>query len=75
MLKEEYPGDLLVLNILLEIFSDDELCKNRLIVEIKLHQQQKNGGTKLSFLRKISQMLKPPSSHEATGLHQNRGAC
>ena len=45
MLKEEYPGDLLVLNILLEIFSDDELCKNRLIVEIKLHQQQKNRGT------------------------------
>jgi hypothetical protein len=40
MLKENYPGDLVVLNILLEIFSDDELCKNRLITEIKLHQQK-----------------------------------
>ena len=44
MLKHEYPGDLVVLNILLEIFSDDELCKNRLITEIKLHQQQIKDG-------------------------------
>jgi hypothetical protein len=44
LLKEEYPGDLVVLNILLEIFSDDELCENRLITEIKLHQQQINDG-------------------------------
>jgi hypothetical protein len=44
LLKGEYPGDLVVLNILLEIFSDDELCKNRLITEIKLHQQQINDG-------------------------------
>jgi len=44
LLKGEYPGDLVVLNILLEIFSDDELCKNRLITEIKLHQQQINNG-------------------------------
>ena len=40
LLKEEYPGDLIVINILIEIFSDDELCKNRLITEIKLHQQK-----------------------------------
>lgn len=39
ILKDNYPGDLVVLNILLEIFADDELCKNRLITEIKLHQQ------------------------------------
>ena len=26
-------------NILLNIFQDDELCKNRVIIEIKLHQQ------------------------------------
>ena len=44
MLKQEYPGDLIVLNILLEIFSDDELCKNRLITEIKLHQQKIRDG-------------------------------
>ena len=44
MLKEEYPGDLIVLNILTEIFSDDNLCKNRLIIEIKLHQQQQKQG-------------------------------
>ena len=40
LLKEEYPGDLIVLNILVDVFSDDELCKNRLIVEIKLQQQK-----------------------------------
>ena len=39
--KEEYPGDLMIMNILLDIFQDDNLCKNRLIVEIKLHQQKK----------------------------------
>ncbi len=44
ILKEEYPGDLIILNILLEIFSDDNLCKNRLIVEIKLHQQKIKDG-------------------------------
>lgn len=41
---DEYPGDLIVLNILVDIFSDDNLCKNRLIVEIRLHQQQLKEG-------------------------------
>ena len=44
LMKEEYPGDLVILNILVDIFSDDELCKNRLIVEIKLHQQKMQKG-------------------------------
>ena len=44
ILKDDYPGDLVVLNILVDIFDDDELCKNRLIVEIKLHQQKVMGG-------------------------------
>ena len=51
LLKEEYPGDLIILNILVEVFADDNLCKNRLLVEIKLHQQQvitgKNDYSKL----------------------------
>ena len=38
--SEEYPGDLIILNILLDIFNDDNLCKNRLTIEIKLHQQK-----------------------------------
>ena len=45
MLKDEYPGDLIILNILVDIFSDDTLCKNRLLVEIKLHQQTLLGKT------------------------------
>ena len=45
LLKDEYPGDLIILNILVDIFSDDTLCKNRLIVEIKLHQQTLVGKT------------------------------
>ncbi len=44
LLKDEYPGDLVILNILLEIFADDNLCKNRLLVEIKLHQQKVTKG-------------------------------
>lgn len=40
---EEYPGDRTVKNILLNIFQDDELCKNRLSCEIKLHQQKMRG--------------------------------
>ena len=44
ILKEEYPGDLVILNMLLEIFADDALCKNRLITEIKLHQQKITTG-------------------------------
>ena len=40
---EEYPGDSTVKNILLNIFQDDDLCKNRLSSEIKLHQQKMRG--------------------------------
>ena len=35
---DEYPGDQNIQNILLNIFQDDDLCKNRVIIEIKLHQ-------------------------------------
>ena len=41
--SEEYPGDRTVTNILLNVFQDDELCKNRLSCEIKLHQQKMRG--------------------------------
>jgi hypothetical protein len=44
MLGQEYPGDQMIQNVLINIFQDDELCKNRLIIEIKLHQQQKATG-------------------------------
>ena len=40
----EYPGDSTIKNILLNIFQDDELCKTRLISEIKLHQQRMKDG-------------------------------
>lgn len=41
--QSEYPGDSTIKNILLNIFQDDELCKNRLSCEIKLHQQKVRG--------------------------------
>ena len=44
ILKGEYPGDQTIKNILLNIFQDDELCKNRLMTEIKMHQQKTNQG-------------------------------
>ena len=39
---DEYPGDQTIINILLNIFQDDELCKNRVCVEIIVHQNQEN---------------------------------
>ena len=41
--NEDYPGDQTIKNILLNVFQDDELCKNRLSTEIKLHQQKLRG--------------------------------
>jgi len=40
---DEYPGRQTITNILLNIFHDDDLCKNRLRTEIKLHQQTMRG--------------------------------
>lgn len=39
LLKSEYPGDLIIGNILNDIFRDDQLCKRTLINEIDLHQK------------------------------------
>ncbi len=38
MLKDDYPGDQTITNLTMNIFSDDELCKNRLCLEIKAYQ-------------------------------------
>lgn len=39
LLKDEYPGDLIISNILNDIFRDDNLCIRTLINEIDLHQK------------------------------------
>ena len=44
MLKNDIPDDFIVNNLLSEIFRDDELCKNRLIMEIKIHQSKIKSG-------------------------------
>ena len=41
-MKDEYIGDQTLSNICREIFSDDELCKNRLVMEIKNYQKTKS---------------------------------
>ena len=38
LMKDEYIGDLALLNICNEIFEDDDLCINRLTLEIKNYQ-------------------------------------
>ena len=35
MLKDDMPEEYIINNLLAEIFRDDELCKNRIILEIK----------------------------------------
>jgi len=42
IMKEEYIGDLFVNNILIDIFRDDDLCKNRIKMEIKEYQKNKS---------------------------------
>ena len=39
LLKDEHPGDLIINNIIIDIFRDDELCTNRIIMEIKNFQR------------------------------------
>ena len=39
MMKENYVGDLVVNNICVDIFSDDEVCINRLTLEIQKYQK------------------------------------
>ena len=39
LLKEDYPGDLVINNICFEIFQDDKFAKNRICKEIELHQE------------------------------------
>ena len=40
LLKNEYPGDLVIKNILIDIFRDDELCKTTIITEIDIYQKK-----------------------------------
>jgi uncharacterized membrane-anchored protein YjiN (DUF445 family) len=39
LLKDEHPGDLLINNIIIDIFRDDILCKTTLKTEIELYQK------------------------------------
>jgi hypothetical protein len=41
LMKDDYIGDLALLNICTEIFSDDDLCVNRLSMEIRNYQDDK----------------------------------
>ena len=42
IMKDDYVGDLFVNNILIDIFRDDELCKNRIKLEITEYQKTKS---------------------------------
>ena len=44
LLKKEHPGDVIVNNILIEVFRDDNYCINRITLEIKMYQQQLMNG-------------------------------
>tara|TARA_Y100001958_G_C20935132_1_gene343846 strand:- start:1 stop:345 length:345 start_codon:yes stop_codon:yes gene_type:complete len=44
LMKDQYPGDQTVQNLLLNILQDEQLCKNRIIVEIRLYQQKITKG-------------------------------
>ena len=42
-MKEDYVGDLLINNMLIDIFRDDKLCKNR--IKLEIGEYQKTIGT------------------------------
>lgn len=42
IMKDDYVGDLFVNNILIDIFRDDKLCKNRIKLEITEYQKTKS---------------------------------
>ena len=44
LLKDDYPGDLVILNIIVDIFADDELNQNRLYLEIVTYQENIKKG-------------------------------
>ena len=44
LMKDNPPNDLIVNNILIDVFRDDEFCINRIVIEIKLFQQKKRDG-------------------------------
>ena len=39
IMKDDYVGDLVINNMLIDIFRDDELCKNRIKLEIIEYQK------------------------------------
>ena len=39
LLKDEHPGDLIINNIIIDVFRDDQLCKQTLKTEIELYQK------------------------------------
>tara|TARA_B110000902_G_scaffold149014_1_gene171672 strand:+ start:188 stop:511 length:324 start_codon:yes stop_codon:yes gene_type:complete len=43
IMKEDYVGDLLINNMLIDIFRDDKLCKNR--IKLEIGEYQKTIGT------------------------------
>ena len=42
--KDDYPGDLVINNIFFEIYDDDELCINRICIEIELYQEKSSSS-------------------------------
>ena len=39
LLKDQHPGDIFINNIIIDIFRDDDLCKQTLKTEIELYQK------------------------------------
>ena len=44
IMKQEHPGNLIVNNVLIDVFRDDDYCVNRITLEIKMFQQQQEKG-------------------------------
>ena len=63
VMKDDYCGDLIVINICTDIFNDDELCINRITREIELFQNKYKFVS--SFL--ISCFIKPVTKSAIQG--------
>jgi hypothetical protein len=67
MMEDNYPGAL-VENIIYEIFEDEEFAKNRVIMEIKMYQENNKEELENEILNNSYEVYLTPNSEHGLGL-------
>ena len=67
MMEDNYPGAL-VENIIYEIFEDEEFAKNRVVMEIKIYQENNKEELENEILNNSYEVYLTPNSKHGLGL-------